>query len=77
MKTATAELEVLGVGLTTSTTASSTSSPTITGPLSEAFALLRSGGLKLDAMSARLTSTSLRSSERKNNAFGKRISRAR
>jgi len=77
MKTATAELEVLGVGLTTSTTVSCTSSPATTGTLSEAFALLRSAGLKLDAMSERLTSTSFRSSERKNHAFGKRTSRAR
>ena len=77
MRTATAELEVLGVGQTTSTTDSCTSSPATTGTLSEAFALLRSAGLKLDRLSGPNISTNLQNYERKNNASGRRISRVR
>jgi len=77
MKTSTAELEVLGAGLTTSTNGFSTNSLTTTGPLSEAFALLRTAGMKLDRLSERRTSMSSRSFERRNNERGPRTSRAR
>lgn len=76
MRTATAELEVLGVGLTTQETSSTSSPPSIV-MLAEAFALLRSAGLRLDRLSGPRTSTSSRSSERRNHALGPRTSRAR
>ncbi len=77
MRAATAELAVLGVGQTVSTTESCTSYQATTGILSEAFALLRSAGLKLDEMSGRPTSISSPNYARRNNASGRRISRGR
>ncbi len=71
MKAATAEMEVLGIGLTEQET-SLTNLQDTTGTLSEAFALLHSAGMKLDRLLGVSTSPSLRSYERRNSASGMR-----
>lgn len=73
---ATAELEVLGVGLTEPATTSISLEPS-TGTLAEAFALLRLAGRRLDRMSEPPTSMNSESSGRESRGRGKRTSRAR
>jgi len=74
MKPATAELEVLGIGLTEPAT-SFTNSPDTTGTLSEAFALLRSAGRKLPPLPDESTLPNSHSYERRNSASGMRTLR--